>query len=547
MLKNKTMYCKKLFLVLICLISSITYAQKNVNATLQNVTVYSNGAELSHTAKATVNAGTSEIIIGNLSNAIDQNSIQIGSSNDLTIMSVVYRLTASETPIKSSELLRVEELLKKAVAEQSKLNGQKTSLIFAKQILESNKQVSGQHTGLSVLELQKYVDYFITKNEELNTKLITLEEIIAKQNEEVAKIQNQYNELAGTNKASKGEVVLQVLSNTTALTTFNVSYVTYTAAWNPIYDLKTNSTKSPLKIIYKANVVQSSGIDWNDVKLTISTANPSQSGAAPILSTWFLNYYQPNYGYYKATEGAFQNKLNSYGNAPASAAPTIRKEEEKMEDASVNQFTTTNETALNATFDIDLPYDIASDGMPHSVSMKEYEVPATYKYYTAPRKDKDAFLMAEVSDWEQLNLVAGEANIIFDGTYVGKSFIDPNSTQDTLNISLGRDKKVVVKREKLVDYCSAKLIGSKREHTITYEIRIKNTRKESIDVLLKDQFPISQDKDIEVELLESSDASINNETGILTWKLNIGSGDTKKIKISYKVRFPKDKQVGTLY
>ncbi len=179
--------------------------------------------------------------------------------------------------------------------------------------------------------------------------------------------------------------------------------------------------------------------------------------------------------------------------------------------------------------------------------MKEYELPAVYKYYSVPKMDKDAFLIAEIADWEQLNLIPGPANIIFDGTYVGKSFIDPNSTQDTLNISLGRDRKIVVKREKVMDYCSSKLIGTNKLHTVTYEIKVKNTRKESIQLLLKDQHPISSNKEIEVNLLESSDAAVNQETGVLTWKLDIPAGETRKVKVSYSVKFPKDKTMGNLF
>ena len=143
--------------------------------------------------------------------------------------------------------------------------------------------------------------------------------------------------------------------------------------------------------------------------------------------------------------------------------------------------------------------------------------------------------------WEKLNLLPGEANIIFEGTYIGKSFTDPTSTSDTLNLTVGRDKRVVVTREKLVDFSSVKLFGSYKKQVFTYEVTVKNNKKDTIDMILKDQYPISPEKDITVELVESSAASNNDETGILTWKLKLNPGETKKIRLSYSVRYPKDK------
>jgi len=161
-------------------------------------------------------------------------------------------------------------------------------------------------------------------------------------------------------------------------------------------------------------------------------------------------------------------------------------------------------------------------------------MPAFYKYYSAPRLDKESYLLGEIADWEKLNLLPGEANIIFEGTFIGKSVIDPLSTMDTLNLTLGKDKRVVVKREKLVDFST---------EIFTYEITVKNNKKEKITMLLKDQYPISTNKDIEVELLESNGAANNTEIGVLTWAVNLEPGETKKYRVSYSAKYPKDKVV----
>ena len=198
---------------------------------------------------------------------------------------------------------------------------------------------------------------------------------------------------------------------------------------------------------------------------------------------------------------------------------------------------------LDVTFNIDLPYDVPTNDKAQTATLKEYEVRAIYKYYAVPKLDKDAFLLAEVADWESLNLLPGEANIIFEGTYIGKSFIDPSSTMDTINLTMGRDKRVVVKREKLKDFSKVKFLGTNKKQIFTYEITVKNNKKDAINMLLKDQYPVSQNKEVEVELLESNDAAVNDETGVLTWKLKLAPGEVKKIRISYSVKYPKDKML----
>jgi uncharacterized protein (TIGR02231 family) len=213
----------------------------------------------------------------------------------------------------------------------------------------------------------------------------------------------------------------------------------------------------------------------------------------------------------------------------------------KMDD-----YTSINENQLNVSFDIDIPYDILSNGKAHSVALKEIKLPATYKYYAAPRVDKEAFLLAEINDYSKYNLLPGEANIIFEGLYVGKTNINPNQTADTLNLSMGRDKKISIKREKVVDKSGTKFLSSYKEQTFTYDLTVRNNKKEEVQMLLKDQYPLSTDKDITIEVLDDGNAKVNTETGIMTWELKLAPNETKKIRISYKVKYPKDKVIDNL-
>src|SRR5690606_10881475 len=193
---------------------------------------------------------------------------------------------------------------------------------------------------------------------------------------------------------------------------------------------------------------------------------------------------------------------------------------EIIDKNSISNYTAVNENQLNVSFDIDIPYDSLSNGKLHSVALKELKLPAKYTYYSAPRVEKEAFLVAEIDDYSQYNLLPGEANIIFEGMYVGKTYINPNQTAESLKLTMGRDKRVSVKREKVTEKSGTKFLSSYKEQTFTFDITLKNDKKEAVELLLKDQYPLSTDKDITIELLESSKAQINPETGILTWEVN---------------------------
>ena len=209
----------------------------------------------------------------------------------------------------------------------------------------------------------------------------------------------------------------------------------------------------------------------------------------------------------------------------------------------LDDYVSVADNTLNFTFDIDLPYDVPTNGKEQTATIAAAEIAATYKHYAVPKLDKDAYLLAEIADWNKLNLLPGEANIIFEGTYVGKSFIDPASTTDTLNLTLGRDKRVVVKREKMIDFSSVKFLGANKLQKFTYQLTVKNTKNEPINLLLKDQYPLTTNKEIEVELLDTDGAEVNGDNGVLNWKLALSPNETKKIKFSYTVKYPKDKQL----
>jgi uncharacterized protein (TIGR02231 family) len=270
----------------------------------------------------------------------------------------------------------------------------------------------------------------------------------------------------------------------------------------------------------------------------MSTTQPNNN-KIPYFNKWFLSFAQQN---------------NSY-NSPKLESVSVQKNNRLAEDKEIQayemattsaSYTSVSVQQLSINYEVSIPYDIYSNGLPHTVDLLEQNVPASYNYYAAPKLNKDVFLIAEIPNYSKYNLLNGRANIIFDNMFVGKTNINSYDTKDTLQITLGVDKNIVIKRDKLTEKSGNKILSSNRESTFVYEISVRNNKKMPISLVLKDQFPTSTDEKVIVDIVENSNAQIDNDTGTFTWNLEIKPDETKKIRLGYKVTYPKDKQIFNL-
>lgn len=538
------------------------------DATITNATVYFGyGAELTHQSKLKVDHGTKIIVISQLSTNIDLNSLQISVPEDVALLSQRYSVYYPVAPpvVKNKEAERLED----SIAFLQKDIGRINNLITIEQeiltktglLIETTVTTSGNKTITSD-ELLKLLEYYNGKIEKSKTNIYNHNQSIALQQKKIEELRKRITAISvGTTAKQKsyGQVFLQVMCKRSGEIPVELSYYTVNAGWTAIYDIRVNSKTNKVKMVYKASLTQTSGIDWKNTKLTLSTGTPNFGVTAPVLSPWYLQLYVP--GIYtdlqrRAAQGnAARNMIQSYSDdkvlsevVVANADGYYKKsaDEKNIDPSTLQQYTTLNEGQLNTNFEIDLPYDIESDGQLHSVTIKDQEISCTLKNYAVPRMDKDAYLLAEVADWQNLDLLPGDANIIMDDTYIGKSVIDPNSTADTLNLSLGRDKRIAVKRSLVKELSSLKTSGSSSRQLFTYEILVKNNKLTDVNLLLKDQYPLSTIKEVEVKLEDGSDAMVNTETGVLSWKVNLKPGESKKLRFSYSVKYPKDKKIVNL-
>lgn len=201
------------------------------------------------------------------------------------------------------------------------------------------------------------------------------------------------------------------------------------------------------------------------------------------------------------------------------------------------------EAQTSVEFEIKTPYTITSDNRSIAVDIDKLSYKADYEYLSVPKLDKDVFLLAKISDFDKSGLLAGEANVFFENTYVGKTILDLANSSDTLQLSLGRDNNISVKRESISNKRSSQFFGSKKEDARNWMIKVQNNRSNLVNLKIIDQIPVSQNSEIDVAIENISEGILNKNSGEISWNLKLSPNDKKEIEIKYKVRYPKDKSL----
>jgi len=526
-----------------CTFNIYAQQEKKVESKISAVTVFLSKAQVNREIKTRIEVGKTTLVVSGLSSQIDQQSIQVSGKGSFIILG----LTHQQNFLNEFNVPRSLQLLKDSIEivqqQLSIENSQKEILNKEEQMLLSNQKIGGTNQNLTVAELKAMADFYRTRLADIVVTRLKEDQKIKKLNDSLVKLQRQLQEQNELYQRNTSEILISISADAATSVDLDLSYVVNNAGWEAVYDLRAINTKSPIQLSYKANVYQATGENWNNVKLKLSTANPSLGGLKPELATWYLDFYQKVVRTSRYRSGAEKKK---YAPAPVAMDAEVETKAEEVPAESVADFTSTVQTSLNTEFDIGLPYTVPSSSKPTLVDIRNHELKADYYYSVAPKLDKDAFLLANATGWEEFSLLPGQANIFFEGTFVSTSYIDPNNTKDTLAISLGRDKRVVVNRIKLKDFSSKKFIGTNRKESYAYEISVRNTKNEPVKIKVEDQIPITQNSQIEVSIIDVGGAKPDMYTGKLTWELNLQPSETKKVVYKFEVKYPKDRVVAGL-
>ncbi|MFL5764507.1 MAG: DUF4139 domain-containing protein [Bacteroidia bacterium] len=506
---------------------------------VQSVIVYLDGAEVNHSKSVKLNPGRNKLVFTGLTPKLDPKSIQVTASGDASILSISNEINYMANQKESARITQLRDsvtILSDAITQQ--LND-KDAFNTEKNMLLKNEEIGSKEKGVSVAELKLAADFYRARIKEINAEISKLDKKIKTLTEQVNLQSMQLEELNASSNQPSSEITILVSSNTAANCTVDLKYIVTDAGWSPSYDLRAEDIGQPIELKYRAKVFNNTGVDWNDVKLKLSTADPSQSASKPVLDQWSLNYGSDvNDEPYGHTTG--EGFLNNPAATDETNFTAPRGNKIVPTDNPKIQMVEIQVSELSAEFDIKNNYTIPSDFKPYLVDVTEYKLPATYQHYSVPKLDKNAFLLARINGWEDLNLVEGPANVYYSGTYVGQSYINTRSADDTLDLSLGRDNKVLVTRTKVKEFCNKKVLGSFYKETFAYEMVVKNNRKAPITIEVNDQVPVSTQSDITVEAIETSKGLADVKTGTYSWTYTLQPGEAKKIEFSFSVKYPKN-------
>jgi uncharacterized protein (TIGR02231 family) len=445
------------------------------------------------------------------------------------------------------EIALLEDSLVYLNFDLSDIESQMNAYDLEKSILLNNQLVKG-NGGDTITELKATMEYFRLRIADINTQMQKLRKLDFQMKKQLNRMNLRLSELNAYNQqqnpyqvpnAPIPQIVVTITADAAVAGSMEISYMVGNAGWTPTYDLKTNGIDLPVQLVYKAEVWQSTGEEWENSKIRLSTITPSANNAKPVLPVFYLAYY--NY-YNTITTGSRDKKESSKVSSDSESMASPGYADDYQPDANyAYNYTSMVQTMPNVEFDIKLNSTIPTDGKVHILPIQNESIPTTYIYHIVPKLESQAFLIAKLTDWQKLDLLPGKANIYFDGTFVGETQINPSTLSDTLELALGRDRSLQIQRKQTKNETVNKLVGSIATKTISYEITIKNTKMVKTDIVLQDNIPLSTDEEIKVVLTEKGKATHYETTGLLQWNDKLAAGETKKYIFTYTVEYDSSK------
>lgn len=564
-------------MLLICLSGFWAMASDNetvIKSSISKVTVYQQGAQLQHKASYSVQKGITTLIIEGVSPSLDPNSIQVNASGNIILLETKYNVhypipdpvenPSNEIPVKiQKEITLLQDSLFDLEYQIATIQYQIDVLNSEKRIIENNGTIRGEgKVNDSIPLLKDALVFYHEKMNQINKELLRLgrEKIVLskQQNRMQTRLNALYNYNANNNlvnnqiKEPIHRIEITVSANEAATGRVELTYLSNNAGWVPMYDFRSSASTGSIDLTYKAHVYQNTGLDWEDVKLNLSTNNPYANKTKPELSPWYLDYYTYRNDYYN-----YGNAKTTSGSGFGNNAPTLEQSERTTSDAEMAyedfnaqtsmNYTTMIEQLISVEYAIDLPYTIKSDNQRNMVLVNSKTLNTDYLYYAVPKMDLSVYLVARITDLSSLNLIPGKANLFHDGAYLGETYLNPSTMEDTLNLSLGKDPGIVITRTLMKDESKEKVVGDKIEKTISYRISIKNQKAKNVRIIMQDQLPIARNSEIEIEVIDISKGDADEVTGIIDWNIKMKPSETQTYNLVYKIKYDKTKQINLAY
>ena len=513
---------------------------------------------VTRTTGAELGTGVTELIFEKLPATLLDQSLQVSGKG--TAAATILDVRAKQTYVDFTPNARVKELedLLRGLQKQTRglddranlLQGQRGTLDRMEAALTTppTKDVPRP----AVADFTSTMNFLIEQRTKIATDLAALEESREELNSKINAAQNQLNELRGAGGRGYKTVIVRVAAAQAGNLELALSYAVPGASWSPSYDARVLSSEHAVALSYFGVVRQNTGEEWKEVMLTLSTARPSLGGAAPGLSVWNLDVYNPML----LRQQAENERRDEYKKARREMAPaaalggvnmqSLTSNAPAPEEKDAEMAATTMETgATSASFKIATTSTVPSDNTPQRVPITSAKLNANPEYLTVPKRLAAAFLTAKVFNTSEFPLLGGAMNVFLDGSFVATSALRTVMPGEKFDLALGADEGISVKHKRVARFAEdTGLTNSGKRITYEYLITIQNNKRTAERVIVADQVPLSRNEKITVKLLSPDAKDVKpTDEGTLKWTLDLKPGEKRELTVKFSVDYDKDVNV----
>lgn len=524
-------------------------ADLDANSTIDSVTVYPDGATVTRIIAMDLAAGDSTLVARDFPLSLDPSSLRVEGEAGarLTIGTIDARPPRAAPPVNLPELdRRIEALRDQRADMQGAIDAADARRKFAQRFAEASPAGLGDKG--EARPITEWRAAFAAIAEEVATADAAIRDASRKQRE----IDRQLAQLEAERSAkppSRLEVRIDVASAAATKATLRVTYAVRNARWLPLYDARLDTgakdRKPQLELVRRAEVTQSTGEDWSNVSLGVSTVRLGRGGSAPELGTLLAQYPHPPrpLALGTASELARPAPMTRQAQSPAMAkvADALERVDEQQAVAELGDF--------QAIYRIPGRVSLAAADGAKSLRIASMTVPADLMVRAAPVLDPTAFLEASFRQPEDTTLLPGKVAIYRDGVFVGRGRISASARDDVVRLGFGADDKVRIERSVLRrnEGSAGLLVTTSKTDERSFKTTVRNGHDFPIKVAIEDQLPVSESEDIVVEMLPATmpptASNIRDKRGVLEWSFEAKPGESKDINFAWRIRWPKDKSV----
>lgn len=522
-------------------------AELDATSAVDAVTVYPDGASVTRVIAVDLPAGDNTLVASDFPLVLDPSSLRVeGEADSKFTIGAIDTWQPPPTPVDLPELdKRIEALNDKRADLQGMIAAATARRKFAERFAQASPAGIGDKG--EARPIAEWRDAFAAVSDEVATADAAIRDAERKQRDidrEIARLE--------TDRAAKPSSKLGIDLAATAATkaTLRVTYAVRNARWVPLYDTRldtgTKDRKPALELVRRAEITQTTGENWSNVALAVSTVRTARGRSAPDLNSLIVQYPPSPLGVVRG-DGADRSLPRQQFDVPASASAAAVAEEALKKPAN-EQEASAEVDSFHVTFKIPGRVSLGANEGAKSLRISTSTFAPDLAIRSVPVVDPTAFIEASFIESEDAPLLPGQLAIYRDGVYAGRGRMPAASRDETVRLGFGADDKVKIERSVVKrNEGSAGLIVTSKTDERSFKTSVRNGHDFPIRVAVLDQLPVSENEDIQVEMLPSTTppttTNVRDKRGVLEWAFEAKPGEVKDISFAWRVRWPKDKGV----